>query len=155
MILILDNTPYHHKRAVPVMTSLSNALMIFMISPIVAQVLDAPFLFPTSKPKKIAFYLTEEGKRLIVESGGEDYIAVSFNTDEFQKRENGICIHTSEKLKLMFLSWLKTNRSDLLVNQIKKLLVNNNHEIISTPPYIPETQPIETFWGEGKGYAAQ
>ena len=27
------------------------------------------------------------------------------------------------------------------------------HDIIWTPPYTPETQPIETFWGEGNGYA--
>ena len=93
------------------MTGLSKAQILTMMTPIVSQVQDAPFLFPlcSSKPKRTAYSLTEQGKRLIVVSGGEDHLAVPFDPAEFKKRGNVIFIPTSDELKLMFLSWLKTN----------------------------------------------
>ena len=42
-----------------------------------------------------------------------------------------------------------------MIDKLENSLTNHGHKDIWTPPYIPETQPIETFLVERKGYAAQ
>ena len=46
MILLLDNAPYHHRRAVPVMTGISKNKAIEMMVLLVAQNPEASFIFP-------------------------------------------------------------------------------------------------------------
>ena len=156
MILVLDNAPYHHRREIPVLTGKTKAATMDVIASYADDVPDAPFLLPlcSTKPKRIAFAATEEGRRLIVNYDGEDYLAIPFSREALGGRGNGILVPNVDELKLAFLRWLKMHKPELLVDKLEKFLVDLGHEVIWTPPYTPEIQPIENFWGEGKGYAA-
>ena len=155
MILILDNAPYHHKRGIPSLTGLGKKPLIDLIADLISnrdQHLLLPFSEDTHK-KRWAFSKTEEGRRLIVVSRGIEYLRVPFIADEMKKRGNGVLIPDVDDLKKSFLMWLATHRPELLDDKVQTYLASKNHEILWTPPYVPELQPIEIFWGVGKNYA--
>ena len=41
----------------------------------------------------------------------------------------------------------------MLDDEVQTYLASFGHDILWTPPYVPELQPIELFWGAGKNYA--
>ena len=156
MILILDNAPYHHKRGIPSLTGLSKAKLVELAKESMSghanQDLLLPFLEETHK-KRWEFSNTVEGSQLMVVSRGAEFLKVPFNEAEMKKKGNGILIPNADDLKSSFLMWLATNHRELLDDLVQTYLAYNGHEILWTPPYVPELQPIELFWGVGKNYA--
>lgn len=59
-----------------------------------------------------------------------------------------------DELKIAYVTWLKENNLPKLECKIEKYLKERGHEILWTPPYCPDLQPIELFWAGGKNYAA-
>mmetsp|Transcript_32287 Transcript_32287/g.74377 ORF Transcript_32287/g.74377 Transcript_32287/m.74377 type:complete len:139 (-) Transcript_32287:424-840(-) len=113
------------------------------------QMLLLPFTEKTRK-KRWEFSRTEEGRLLIVVSRGQYFLKVQFNRGDMMKRGNGVLIPDVTDLRSSFLMWLATHKQELLDDQVQTYLANDGHEIIWTPPYVPELQPIELFWGVGK-----
>jgi hypothetical protein len=52
------------------------------------------------------------------------------------------------------MSWLQLHKPERLECKVESLLKLNGHEILWTPPYCPDLQPIELFWAAGKNHAA-
>ena len=61
-------------------------------------------------------------------------------------------VGTLEELKIAFVLYLKAQKCQLLEFQVEKYLKSRGHQVIWTPPYCPELQPIELFWAAGKNY---
>ena len=120
MILILDNAPYHHRRDIPVLTGKTKAATMDVIASYADGVPDAPFLLSlcSTKPKRIVFAAPEEGRRLIVKYGGEDYLAIPFSREALGGRGNGILIPNVDELKLAFLCWLNMHKPELLLDKL-------------------------------------
>jgi hypothetical protein len=51
------------------------------------------------------------------------------------------------------MEWLKLHKPDRLDCKVEKLMKDAGHEILWTPPYCPDLQPIELFWAAGKNHA--
>jgi len=64
-----------------------------------------------------------------------------------------LLIPGGDELKTAFLTWLATNKPTVLDDEVQTYLASFGHDILWTPPYVPELQPIELFWGVGKNYA--
>ena len=59
-----------------------------------------------------------------------------------------------EELKVSFVTYLQQCVPDALKCEVENLFKKNGHEILWTPPYSPDLQPIEVFWALGKNHAA-
>mmetsp|Transcript_32288 Transcript_32288/g.74383 ORF Transcript_32288/g.74383 Transcript_32288/m.74383 type:complete len:80 (-) Transcript_32288:424-663(-) len=57
--------------------------------------------------------------------------------------------HKNQMLLLPFTEKTRKKRWEFSRTEEGRL-ANDGHEIIWTPPYVPELQPIELFWGVGK-----
>jgi hypothetical protein len=60
----------------------------------------------------------------------------------------------AQELKLAIVAWMKQEKPELLHCQVENLMKERGHICLWLPPYCPELQPIELFWGAGKNYAA-
>jgi DDE superfamily endonuclease len=59
---------------------------------------------------------------------------------------------TVDELRIGILNYIKEHKPHLLECKVEKELNSNQHEILWTPPYTPEMQPIELWWGAAKNY---
>ena len=59
-----------------------------------------------------------------------------------------------DELKLSFVQWLGEHNPSVLRDRVQAELEEDGFEVIWTPPYLLEVQPIELFWAGGKNYAA-
>ena len=55
-----------------------------------------------------------------------------------------------DELKLSFFQWSGENNQSVLRDRVQAEVEENEFDIIWTPPYLPEVQPIELFLREGK-----
>jgi transposase len=85
-----------------------------------------------------------------------DTIELTFNKSDFMERPtiNQPFIPTVHELRLGIVDYCKINNPRLLECKVEHIITEAGHSIIWTPPYTPELQPIELFWGIGKNYAA-
>jgi hypothetical protein len=101
------------------------------------------------------FITNDDGERDYVHNLG-DGMAIRFHPNE-QKQTAGVNrprVATVQELKQSYMSWLKLNKPHRLECKFEKLLKDNDFEVLWTPPYCPELQPIELFWVAGKNHAA-
>ena len=55
-------------------------------------------------------------------------------------------------LKRTYIRWLKEKKPEKLKSKVERYLDKHGHQILSTPPYCPKVQTIETFWANGKNH---
>ena len=61
---------------------------------------------------------------------------------------------TKEELARAAVDWLKANRPDVLFFKVEAMFDQRQIEIVWTPTYCPEFQPIELIWGAAKQRAS-
>jgi hypothetical protein len=91
----------------------------------------------------------------IVRNCGET-MCIRFDPDEQQKpanSENRPRVATVDELRASYMLWLKWNKPEKLECKVERLLKDCGHEVLWTPPYCPDLQPIELFWAAGKNHA--
>jgi hypothetical protein len=76
-------------------------------------------------------------------------IELTFNKELFMRQPtpNQSFATTVNELRLGIVVWLKNHRPDLLECIVTKTIEDADHMIIWTPPYTPDLQLIELFWG--------
>ena len=149
MILVCDNAPYHHKREIGSLANLSKGKTLELMQEYEVETIDLPIT-------------TEERKELAncgldgVENLGE-CVRIKFDADEQKQtsRRQIPSIANLDELKLAFVTWLKDNKPEALNCKVENLFKEKGYEILWTPPYAPDLQPIEMFWAAGKNHAAQ
>jgi hypothetical protein len=62
-------------------------------------------------------------------------------------------VANATELKVAFVTNLQANKPDLLKCQVEKRLKQGGHNVLWTPPYCAELQPIELFGAAGKNHA--
>jgi transposase len=99
--------------------------------------------------------INDESFNLSIEDRG-DYCCVEFSIDGFQQKASPAkpFISTSEELKIGIVQYFKDNRPELLECHVEHYLSNKGHQVLWTPPYSPDLQPIKLFWAAGKNHAA-
>ena len=91
-----------------------------------------------------------------VENDCNDTIRIKFQPEEQLKRaskSNGM-IASLEELKIAFVSYLNEKKPHLLKCEVETLFQSKGWDILWTPPYCPELQPIERFWAIAKNHVA-
>ena len=81
-----------------------------------------------------------------------DAIRIEFDADEQKQtaRKSIPSIGNLEEIKLAFVTWLKDNQPEALICKVENLFEEKGYEILWTPPYAPDLQPIELYWAAGK-----
>jgi hypothetical protein len=85
-----------------------------------------------------------------------DVVRISFNAERMRERagRNNPDIPTVDELKVAVVLYLNETQPELLACKVETMLKEEGHVVLWTPPYCPELQPIEMFWGAGKNHAA-
>ena len=150
MVMIADNAPYHHSREVGSLASLKNKKELVTLMekwecngieiPLTSERVDA---------------LEDDDVEGVTDMGSCAF--VEFDAEEFQKRaskKKGLFVPTVKELQIGFAKWLYQNKPEALKCKVETLFKEKGFEILWTPPYCPDLQPIETFWGIGKNRVA-
>jgi hypothetical protein len=58
------------------------------------------------------------------------------------------------KLRLGIVKYLQEHKPELLECKVEKYLHDRGHQMLWTPPYCLDLQPIELFWAAAKNHAA-
>ena len=150
MILILDNAAYHHKREVGNLASCTKKQLRDITDKYSIQHIDVPLTI-----NRLNVLETDPDVTAHVE--GEDYCRIMLNgsVDVFARAHaKNPMIPTSDELKLAILNYLKVHNREVLECQVELYLNARGHEVVWTPPYCPDLQPIELFWAAGKNHVA-
>jgi transposase len=144
MVLVADNAPYHHKRVIGLLASVSKNKIVNMMAGHSVEYIDLP--------------LTDKRMELVedeVEDRG-NCIRIQFDPEEQKKRAGARDprIANGEELKVAFVNYLRDNKPEMLDCKVEKFLHDKGFKVIWTPPYCPGLQPIELFWAAGKNHAA-
>lgn len=148
MVLVADNAPYHHSREIGSLSGLKKIELVDLMEKWECNEIELP--------------LTDERLKALEEDdvdGVTDYdshCVIEFNKTDFKKRKTTRTpfIPTVDELQLGFAKWLKENKPEALECKVERLLKERGYDILWTPPYCPDLQPIETFWGIGKNRVA-
>jgi transposase len=150
MILILDNAAYHHKREVGNLSSCTKPQLRIIADKYNIQHLDVPLT--TNR-----LHVLENDANVTAHVEGEDYCRIMLNgsVDVFDRASaKNPMIPTSDELKLAILNYLKVHNKEVLECKVEQCLNDRGHEVVWTPPYTPDLQPIELFWAAGKNHVA-
>eukprot|EP00957_Ditylum_brightwellii_P185195 14102973-Ditylum_brightwellii.AAC.1 len=149
MILVMDNTAYHHKRVIRLLNGLFKKKLIEMAKKYQVDYLDLPFngqrMEAFDKDSKVQYHCVENcGDYYCITVGGGD----NDKWDEIRKlsRASRPFVPSVDELRIALVSWMKENRPDLLECQVEKYLQERGHEVIYTAPYTPKAQLIAKFW---------
>ena len=150
MLLVADNAPYHHKRNIGSLASLSKKQLVELIAKHKVEYVDLPI---TSDSRLELANLEEDDEN--VQNRGE-VVRIIFCKDEQLQRAgvNKPRVGTLEELKVSFVHYLKEHDPQQLECKVEQILLDRGHKILWTPPYCPELQPIELFWAAGKNHVA-
>jgi transposase len=79
---------------------------------------------------------------------------IKFFPDEQQAsaRSTHPRVATVDELKQSYIVWLKRHKPERLECKFEALLKEHEFEVLWTPPYCPDLQPIELFWAAGKNH---
>ena len=151
MLLVADNAPYHHKRNIGSLASLSKKQLVELIAKHEVEYVDLPI---TSDARLELANLEDDDEN--VQNRGE-VVRIIFCKEEQLQRVgvNKPRVGTLEELKVSFVHYLKEHDPQQLKCKVEQLLLDRGHNILWTPPYYPELQPIELFWAAGKNHVAQ
>jgi hypothetical protein len=145
VVLVANNAPYHHSRQIGSLASLSKARFISMMVTQGYNYIDAP-------PSDLRYSALDSGDvDGVTDKGG--YFRVNFEKEDFQQRasRNRPFIPNLDELKLRFSQWLRDNKPQALECKVERLLRESEHEILWTPPYCRDLQPIKLFGLPEKG----
>ena len=148
MILIADNAPYHHSREIGSLSGMKKEKLIKLM-----QDWDCDFIeIPVSEARTEAL---EENEIDGVTDAGSCFM-VEFDIEEFNKKASARnpFVPTVEELQLGFAKWLKDHKPHALRCKVEMLLMQKGHDVLWTPPYCPDLQPIEIVWAIGKNNVA-
>lgn len=148
MVLIADNAPYHHKREIGSLGSLPKSKIVDLM-----EKWDCDHI-KMAMTETRADALAEKDVEGVSDLQNE--CAVEFDPDLFRQTasKKKPFIPNCDELKIGFVQWLRDNKPEALQCKIENLLKKHNHEILWTPPYCPDLQPIEQFWAGGKNHVA-
>jgi hypothetical protein len=148
MVLVADNAPYHHSRAIGSLASLSKSDLVKLMEDYQINYVDLPI--KTNSRIELASQESELDDLGIKDLG--DRIRVQFDPAH-QMMRAGLkkpTVGSLEELKISFITYLKLNKPEALECKVEAMLRGRGHEVLWTPPYCPELQPIELFWEAGK-----
>ena len=148
MVLVADNAPYHHKRVVGSLGSLSKKELVDLCVKYEFEYLDLPL-----NDRRYQFYEDDDVEGVV--DVGAAY-RVDFEEETFLKsaRASNPFIPTKRELQLSMVEYMKDHLPHLLECKVEKIMKERGHHILWTPPYCPQLQPIELFWACGKNFVA-
>jgi transposase len=156
MVLICDNAPYHHKREIGSLCSRNKQQLVELMLQY-----DIPYIDLPITAKREAAYpdsYEDEVIEVLDEDGALFMYRVFFDEESFKKAATSAWIPNVDELKMGIMDYISRPANGLvhLVDcKVEGFLKERGHRIIWTPPYCPDLQPIETFWGCAKGWVAQ
>ena len=126
MYLVLDNAKYHHHRG-------------------------PDWFAPATKSKgQLADFLRQRSVRNITVDGGRTIPSRNFSADARGKSGGPTVVQLKEAVKQHLVEHPEINTT---VPQ--QLLSDAGHELLYTPPYVSELQPIELIWAFTKALVAR
>jgi len=153
MVLVADNAPYHHKRAIGSLNALSKKALIELAKEHSVSYLELPWT-PTCQSAMEEddddkyYYVQDRGEFVSIDTQGQwEMIGATAS------RARPFC-PTKQELQLAAVAWMKAEKPHLLDCQVEQYLQQRGHEVLWTPPCCAQLQPIELFWAAGKNYAA-
>jgi hypothetical protein len=132
MVLVLDNASYHHVCG------------------------EGWINVHTMRKEEIAYKLIELGVTTMTverqKKGIESKETKRINQASFYQ-QGGKWAPTLEELKAELKRYL-TEHPAINSTEVSKLMEDNGHQLVYTPPYLPGVQPIERLWTYVKNYVA-
>jgi transposase len=129
LVLVLDNATYHHVRG-------------------------EDFVNPNEMDKtQIAYKLVEFGIKEINVERGSSRVMKRFGQASFYQR-GGKWAPTLDEMKRE-LKWYLALHPEYQQTEVQKLFKERGYQLIYTPPYTPNVQPIELVWAYVKNYVAR
>ena len=134
MVLVLDNAKYHH-------------------------VIGNDYIRPSDMKKPaVAKKLREFGineftvQRRI--KGTNNFHFKTFQQNTYDSRGSDIITPTVEELKKELKNYLLIH-PEVQITEVQKVMKEHDYELIYTPPYLPNVQPIELIWSYVKHQVAR
>jgi transposase len=169
MVLICDNAPYHHKREIGSMDTKTKKQLIEMMTNDAVDYVELPLNDDRKE------YMDEVGAPLIRDEGAANIASGEEGEDEntgavqnianeamrirflATEQQQTACntrprVGTVDEIKQSYILWLKRHKPQRLECKFEALLKENGFEVLWTPPYCPDLQPIELFWAAGKNH---
>ena len=146
MVLVADNAPYHHKREIGTLSGLKKKELVLLMVQHNVQYIDVPLT-----PKRMAQFEDDEPEN-VTDMG--DYYRIEFDVEAFSKRTTDPFVPTVSELQVGFAAYLRDNNPAALECKVEKVLKAEGYDVLWTPPYTPDLQPIEIFWAIGKNRVA-
>ena len=146
MILVLDNASYPHKHNIVSHVSLSKKELVTLMEKYNVETVDLP--------------VNSENRLELINAGvcedRGDAIKVGLNFEEqLQRASSGRpTVGIVEELKISSVTYLQMNNPRALDCRVEKFLHSKGHIMLWIPPYFPDLQPIEMFWGNGKNHVS-
>ena len=150
MILICDNAAYHHKRELGSLSNFTKNEILELCIQHNVEYIDIPMT-------EIRHNFLEVNEVVSVDVTDDNDCRVPFEYEKMKGRSSSSTpfVPSLDELKFGVLQYIRCNKPELLECKVEKLLMERGHSILWTPPYTPDLQPIENFWGAGKNHAAQ
>ena len=147
MVLVADNAPYHHRRKIGSLYSKSKKEMCELCEQYGIEYID----LPCNDSSRIELDDDEDDTILHM---GEDTLRVKFSFEEQiqRKTKNRPKVATAKELKFAFVAYLAEHNPEVIECEVENYLKSRGHDILWTPPYCPDLQPIELFWAVGKNH---
>jgi hypothetical protein len=128
MVLVLDNAPYHHAR-------------------------PAGWRNPNRMNKmEIASWMVDQGLKdlKVMRDGAERTFGLASLFAPRSGQYAPTLLEMKEAMKKHLKDYPEKNRT-----RLQEVFVKHGYELIFTPPYTPQTQPIELVWAHVKNYVAR
>ena len=150
MVLVADNAPYHHKRKIGSLASLSKKQVIELMVKHEVEWIELPM----NDIQMQHLETLDEDSRNEIDRG--ETIQIDFDPHlQSERAGRNPFIGNCDELKVSFVNYLREEKPELLACKVESVLRERGHEILWTPPYCPDLQPIELFWATGKNHVAK
>ena len=152
MVLVADNAPYHHSRPIGSLASLTKCEVVQLMVKHGVDYVDLPM----TSSSRIELASEEDDLEDLGVEDLEDRLRIKFDPVHQVQRAclKKPTVGSLEELKISLITYLKTNKPELLECRVETMLGERGHQVLWTPPYCPELQPIELFWAAGKNHVA-
>jgi hypothetical protein len=150
MLVVLDNAPYHHKREIGSLGSMTKAELIAVCLQHNVEYIDVTLNDARMKA-------LDESELIDGVTDMGDYCRVEFDPEVFCQRasNNKPFLPSVAEIKTGIVEYFKENKPEMLECKFEQYMSERGHMILWTPPYSPDLQPIELFWAAGKNHAAR
>jgi hypothetical protein len=137
-ILVADNAPYHHKRTIGSLASLTKKKLIQLMIEHNVEYVDLPLT-------DFRLEFANDDSNDIEDRG--DCIRIPFDPEQQKQTasQSRPLVGNTHDLNVSFVTYLKENKPELLECQVEKALKDHGHRVLWTPPYCPELQPTKTI----------